>query len=81
MEKIVSVDSIRDGLNDSLYVSGNDGNTFWEEYNDVFDCGIYNNLETGKIDLYGINYYEPGLINCIISKLIKIKPMDYEKLV
>ena len=81
VKKIVAIDSIRDWFNDSLYVRGDDNNIFWKEYNDIFDCGIYNNLETGKMDLHGINYYEPNLINCIISKLMKIKPMDYEKLV
>lgn len=81
VEKIVAVDSISHWLNDSLYVSGNDDKTFLEEYDDVFDCGIYNNLEAGKIDPYGINYYKPDLIGSIIAKLTKIKPMDYEKLV
>ena len=81
VEKIVAVDSIRHWLNDSLYVSGNDDNAFWEEYHDVLDCGIYNNLETGEIDPYGINYYRPDIISSIITKLMEIKPMDYEKLV
>lgn len=78
---IVAVDSIRHWLDDSLYVSGNDGNAFWKEYNGIFAHGIYSNLETGTIDLCGINYYGPDLVSTIIANLTEIKPIDYEKLV
>lgn len=78
---IVAVDSISHWLDDSLYVSGDDHNAFFKEYGCIFDCGIYNNLETGTIDPYGINYYGPDLIDTIIARLLKIKPTDYETLV
>ncbi len=58
-----------------------DDNTFMQAYDDIFDCGIYNNLETGAIDPCGINYYGPDLIDPIIAKLLDIKPADHEKLV
>jgi len=80
VEVIVAVDSIRHWLDDSLYVSGDDDNVFLDEYDGIFDGGIYNNLETGTIDPYGINYYGPNLIDTIIAKLMEIKPTDYEKL-
>ena len=81
IEIIVSVDNIVDWQDDSLYVFGNDYNLFFKEYERIFNCGIYNNLKSGTIDPYGINYYRPELIDGIIAKLHKIMPTDYEKLV
>ena len=78
---ITAVDSVNHWFDDSLYVSGDDDSAFLQEYDGIFDCGIYNNLETGTIDPYGINYYEPDLIDTIIAKLLNIRPTDYEKLV
>lgn len=79
INKIVFVDSINNWLNDSLYVS--DENYFYEEYNYIFDYGIYSNLERGIVDIYGINYYPPELIEVIINKILKETPSDYKKLV
>ncbi|MCM1045048.1 MAG: hypothetical protein NC417_06035 [Candidatus Gastranaerophilales bacterium] len=81
VEKIVAIDNIRHWLDDSLYVSGDDQNMFFEAYHCIFVGGIYNNLATGTMDLYGINYYSPDLIDIIITKLQKMQPTDYEKLV
>ena len=78
---ITAVDSVNHWLDDSLYVGGDEQNLFIEEYACIFDCGIYNNLETGSIDPYGINYYGPGLIDPLIAKLLKLRPTDYERLV
>lgn len=79
VERITAVDSIHHWLDDSLYVSGEDA--FMQEYDGIFDCGIYNNLETGPIDPFGINYYRPDFIDAIIAKLLDKRPADYEKLV
>lgn len=79
INKIVFVDSINNWLNDSLYVS--DENYFYKEYNNIFDYGIYSNLERGIVDIYGINYYPPELIEVIINKILKETPSDYTKLV
>ena len=81
VEIITAVDSIHHWLDDSLYVSGDDDNAFLQEYDSIFDCGMYNNLETGKIDPCGINYYGPDVIDTLIVKLREMKPTDYEKLV
>lgn len=81
IEIITAVGSSNHWLNDSLYVSGDDNCAFLQEYANIFDCGIYNNLETGTVDLYGINYYGPDLIDPLIAKLMEIKPTDYERLV
>ena len=79
IKDIVAVKSINNWLNDSLYI--NDEDVFFQEYSQIFNCGIYNNLKSGVVDLYGINYYEPSFIDTIITKLYEEKPIDYESLV
>lgn len=79
IKEIVSVDNIQHWKNDSLYV--NDENAFYQQYSCIFDCGIYNDLQTGTVDIYGINYYPPSVIEKIIEKLNHLKPTDYEILI
>lgn len=79
IKKLTAVESIKNWQNDSLYVS--DENAFYREYSNIFDCGIYNNLESGTVDIYGINYYDPVSTDSIIERLIKDKPADYEVLI
>ena len=79
IKKIVAVNSIKNWQNDSLYI--NDEDTFYQEYSNIFTCGIYNNLKSGIVDIFGINYYEPSLVDSIITKLHKNKPIDYMILV
>lgn len=76
---IVDISSIKNWQNDSLYVS--DENAFYQEYGHIFDCGTYNNLETGPVDLYGINYYPASLTDTIIDRIRESKPADYTVLV
>ena len=76
---IVDVSSIKNWQNDSLYVS--DENAFYQEYGHIFDCGTYNNLETGPVDLNGINYYPASLTDTIIERMCESKPADYTVLV
>ncbi len=78
IQELVAVDSIQNWKNDSLYIS--DENIFYDEYSQIFDCGTYNNLQTGTVDIYGINYYAPSVTAQIIEKLHAQKPMDYEVL-
>ena len=80
IEIITAVDSITHWLNDSLYIYGDDINTLLQEYVCVFDSGIYNNIETGMVYPFGINYYGPDLIDSIRTKLLEMRPTDYEKL-
>lgn len=54
---------------------------FLDIYGDIFDCGTYNNLKTGIVDCFGINYYKPELIPSIIERLYEDKPKDYLKLI
>ena len=57
IEEIISVDSIHFGSDDSLYVYGDDDNSFSASYDAIFSNGIYSNGKTGIVDLCGINYY------------------------
>lgn len=78
--RLTAVDSIRHWLDDSLYVYGDDDAAFFQAYAGIFDCGVYNNLETGPIDPYGINYYAPDLIDPILGKLQTRQPPEHETL-
>lgn len=80
-KKLVAVNSINHWQDDSLYLYMDDMEKFYQEYSHIFNCGTYNNLESGTVDLHGINYYEPTLINAFIEKLCKEKPTDYKTLV
>lgn len=78
IEKIVAVDSIKHWKDDSLYIS--DENEFYKHYSDIFNCGFYNNLKSGVVDIYGINYYPPEQLERIIADIIRTKPLNYEPL-
>lgn len=81
-KELVAVENIQNWKNDSLYVymDGDDGDAFCQEYCRIFDYGIYNNLKTEVFNLFGINYYAPAMIDLIIEKLREVKPTDYEVL-
>lgn len=78
IKDIVAVSSIKNWQNDSLYIY--DENVFYKEYSRIFDGGIYNNLESGMVDIYGINYYVLSFIDPIVEEICKKKPVDYESL-
>ena len=79
IKRIIAVGSINYWQNDSLYID--DQNAFFLEYSSIFNCGTYNNLKCGTVDIYGINYYAPLLTDFMIEKLRKDKPTDYEVLI
>lgn len=76
---IVTIDNIKHWQLDSLYV--NDYEKFSDIYGHIFDCGIYSNMGSGLIDIFGINYYRPETINSIISKIYDTKLTDYQTLI
>lgn len=80
IKELVAVKNIQHWKNDSLYIHIDDDGAFYQEYSRFFDCGTYNNLKTGTVDLYGINYYDPSLTDSIIKRLNTEKPVDYEVL-
>ena len=79
VKKIVAINRINHWQNDSLYIS--DEETFYKEYCNIFNCGIYNNLQSGTFDIFGINYYDSILIDSIIAKLQQDTPADYKILI
>ena len=76
IKRIVSVDSIKHWQNDSLYIG--DENIFFNEYKNIFNCGIYANFKSGVVDVCGLNYYAPTLTTGIIEKINSEKPVGYE---
>lgn len=75
IESIVTIEIIDHWKLDSLYVS--DYEEFFEIYGKYFDCGYYNNMKNGLVDIYGINYYTSECVDSIISKIETEKPEDY----
>ena len=76
LKTVTAVSSIRNWQNDSLYI--NDFDLFYLEYCHIFDGGYYNNLKTGPVDLFGINYYPPAMMDSIIGKIMAEQPIDHE---
>ena len=79
-KELVSVEYVQNWKNDSLYVYIDDDNSFCQEYSRIFDCCTYNNLKTGPVDIYGINYCAPSLIESIVERLQQERPLDWEVL-
>lgn len=81
IQNLIAVSSLNHWQDDSLYIYLDDIERFVKEYSDIFDCGIYNNLRSGLIDIYGINYYKPDLVETILSRILRNKTTDYEVLI
>ena len=81
LKKIVSVRSINYWKDDSLYIHVDDIDLFYQYYSPVFDCGTYNNLKRGPVDLCGINYFAPEQIEFLLARILDKTPLDYEVLV
>ena len=62
----------------SLYVHVDDIERFHSDYGDIFYGGTYHDLQSGEVDIYGINYYTPAQLKDIILKVEEKKPLDYE---
>lgn len=77
-EDIVAVGNIENWRDDSLYIKDDD--TFYREYSRIFAGGVYNNLQHGVVDIYGINYYSAELTDHIIKRITEDKPADHMKL-
>ena len=78
VRRLVDVDSIRNWMDDSLYVD--DETVLYREYGRFFTGGVYNNLRRGPVDLYGINYYESAMIDPLMERLRREQPPEYETL-
>ena len=73
--KLVATGSISHWQDDSLYVD--DVDLFDREYGHIFGGGMYNDRISGRADLLGINYYAPALIDGIIEKIRRDRPVEY----
>ena len=71
------VNKFENWRNDSLYISGDYMDAFYKCYKDVFKNGTYNNLKSGDIDFFGINYYSPEQVEEMIKTIEEKKPKDY----
>lgn len=78
IKEIVSADKIPHWKNDSLYVSGDDINLFYESYSNIITGGLYNNGKSGGMDLLGINYYSQEQAALIMKRIEEEKPPEYE---
>lgn len=77
IRKILSSRSIPNWQNDGLFIYLDDLECFYSEYAEIFGDGIYNNHKSGRMDLFGINYYPPIRLKEIIRKIEDRKPLDY----
>ena len=72
------IKSYRNWANDSLYIYVDDIELFCSNYEEIFYGGTYDNLDNGRIDFCGFNYYLPEQLKNIILKVEEQKPLDYE---
>ena len=71
IQNLLAVSSIKHWQDDSLYIYLDDIERFVKEYSDIFDCGIFNNLKSGLVYIYGINYYKPDLVEIILLRILR----------
>lgn len=71
--EIVSVEKIKFKDEASLFVLEERFESFFETYSNFFDGGIYNNLKSGALDIFGINWYSPEKTGEIIKRLSTVK--------
>lgn len=64
-------------LDSSLYIYVDDIQSFCLNYGEIFFGGTYQNLQSGGVDVYGINYYSPTQLKDIIMKIEEQKPLEY----
>lgn len=78
LREIVSIDAIKHWKDDSLYISGDDMDLFYQSYGDIITGGVYNNGDRDPMDLFGINFYSREQTNEIIERLAEEKPPGYQ---
>lgn len=78
IKEIVSVNAIRNWENDSLYICGDNMDMFYSSYGTIITGGIYNNMERGPVDLFGINFYSQEQISQIIERIKAEIPPEYQ---
>ena len=76
ISEITAVDGIKHWQDDSLYIY--DENEFYQHYGTIFTDGFYANGKRGVLDVCGINYYPPEMVESIIERIKSAKPDGYE---
>ncbi len=79
LKKIVSIKAIQNWKDDSLYIHVNDLDSFVESYGSILNIGTYNNMKSGVIDVFGINYYTIENVKQLIDVITNRKPQGHEK--
>lgn len=79
LKKIVSLKSIHNWKDDSLYIHVNDLDSFVESYGSILNNGTYNNMKSGIVDIFGINYYTNENMKQLVDTITKSKPLEHEK--
>jgi len=77
LKKLITTKSIDPWHNDSLYIHVDDVDNFTKLYSEIFNTGIHNDLSTGFVDVFGINYYSLDDTLNMINLLKLRKPKDY----
>lgn len=78
IKRIVSVEAVPRWEDDSLYVHGDDMDGFFAQYGRILDGAIYNSMESGPPDLFGINYYPRERLRAITEDIEREKPRDFQ---
>ena len=78
LKKIVSVNTIQNWVDDSLYIFVDDIDSFIASYGSIFNMGTYNNVKKGSIDVFRINYYTSDDVKKIVDTITNEKPIDYQ---
>ena len=65
-------------VDSSLYIYFNDIDSFRSIYGEIFYGGTYQNLHSGDVDIYGVNYYSPTQLKDIMLTIEAQKPLEYE---
>ena len=73
VERIVSIDSIRNWEDDSLYIHGDDQMAFYDQYAAVLGWTTF--MET-----YGISYFSCEQTADVMEAVTRLKPIRYEVL-
>ncbi len=75
LKKIVNTS--RHWIDNSLYIYFDDIDSFFANYKKIFYEGTYQNLHSGEVDIFGINYYSSEQLKNILLKIEEQKPLDY----
>lgn len=74
LERLISIDSITNWEDDSLYVHGDDQTEFYDQYAGLLGWNTF-------MKTYGISYFSCEQTAEIIEAADRMRPVEYEKLI